>query len=262
MDFIYFESSFKRALNKTDYAYNSNGHGYPWVHWQDSIEFHRFRKDGFVILDGQRYDVPAGGIAAINPYVLHSIDEFRGGEIFHDCLIIQSDFFIKNGLDFRKILLEPVITDDVCSEIYTDIITSECEGEYDDTAVRGKILLFLSKLAREYSIDAKDKKDGASIIPALLYISDNFDKKITIDSLAQMCNMSKYYFCRIFKKKTECTAIEYINRLRCSKASMLISKKGYSVNQAARECGFDNMSYFARTFKKLKGHLPETDKNG
>ena len=42
---------------------------------------------------------------------------------------------------------------------------------------------------------------------------------------------------------------------------MLISQKGYSVNQAARECEFDNMSYFARTFKKFKGYLPENEKS-
>ena len=60
---------------------------------------------------------------------------------------------------------------------------------------------------------------------------------------------------RDFKKYTGNTVFEYINISRCKTAATLIAS-GMSVSAAANECGFENLSYFSRTYKKYMGKLP------
>ena len=85
-------------------------------------------------------------------------------------------------------------------------------------------------------------------------------EKITMDDVAKFVNISKYHFCRQFRKETGYTVVGYINLLRCTKAEKLILHKGFSVSQAAIACGFDNVPYFSRTFGKIMGYLPASCK--
>ena len=55
------------------------------------------------------------------------------------------------------------------------------------------------------------------------------------------------------------TVIEYVNILRCKEAKRLISE-GQSVSEAAIASGFNNLSYFTRTYKKYVGELPSSNK--
>jgi len=67
--------------------------------------------------------------------------------------------------------------------------------------------------------------------------------------------ISKFYLCREFKAYTGSSILQTVNLLRCTQAKLLI-EGGATVSQAALSCGFDNLSYFSRTFKKLMGALP------
>ena len=77
------------------------------------------------------------------------------------------------------------------------------------------------------------------------------------ERMARAMGMSKFYLCREFKRATGQTVIEYVNSYRIQKAAQLISG-GYTVSEAARACGFENMSFFTKTFKKYLGCLPSS----
>ena len=58
---------------------------------------------------------------------------------------------------------------------------------------------------------------------------------------------------------TEITVVEYLNQQRCRHAQKLILE-GESISAAAHLSGFENLSYFSRTYKRYIGYLPsETD---
>ena len=88
-----------------------------------------------------------------------------------------------------------------------------------------------------------------------MYIRSNFTKKLSLDNIAIYVGISKYHLCREFKTLTGNTIIEFINTLRCTEAKRLI-EKGMRVSEAAYTCGFDNLSYFSRTFQHIIGHEP------
>ena len=91
------------------------------------------------------------------------------------------------------------------------------------------------------------------------YIKQNINKPIAVEDLAGMFGLSKFYYCREFKKMTGYTIINYINLQKCMKARNLILSSEYKIKEIARMTGFENMSYFSRTYKKYMGCLPSEE---
>ena len=83
------------------------------------------------------------------------------------------------------------------------------------------------------------------------YIHQNLRESITLDTLSEISHFSNSYVIRLFKKSTGQTPTEYVNRCRISLAKKLLESK--SVTETALDCGFNNISYFIRTFKRYTG---------
>lgn len=88
------------------------------------------------------------------------------------------------------------------------------------------------------------------------YIQENYAKKITLDEVAELLNMSKVSFNRFMKKTTNHTFIEYLNDVRIDNASRLLAGMDYSISEIAYMCGFNNIANFNRIFKKTKKLTP------
>jgi len=70
-----------------------------------------------------------------------------------------------------------------------------------------------------------------------------------------MSNMSKEAFCRYFKQVSNYTFIEFLNRYRISQSKRLLMS-GKSVSDSCYQSGFESLSYFNRTFKKVANENP------
>lgn len=88
------------------------------------------------------------------------------------------------------------------------------------------------------------------------YISDNYNKKITLAAISQSVNLTPQYLCRFFKEMTHINIIDYINNYRLERATTLLEASKLSITDISLECGFDNVSYFNRVFKKHLGCTP------
>lgn len=90
---------------------------------------------------------------------------------------------------------------------------------------------------------------------AIKIIREEYNKKLTLEYIARLVYTDKFTLSKEFKRYTKMTVVEYINNFRSKKASELITD-GLTVNEAARKCGFNNMSFFTKTFKNFMGELP------
>ena len=108
---------------------------------------------------------------------------------------------------------------------------------------------YIQKKSRE----APDKALSA-VIAMIEWIEDNLREPITLAELSRVSGLSEKYVCRIFKLYTAKTVIEYVNELRIEKACLEIITQ--SVTEAAFCCGFNDLSYFCKTFKRYKGMSP------
>lgn len=105
------------------------------------------------------------------------------------------------------------------------------------------------------SVKINSNKTFDKVKKTIKYMRENYDKKVTLDILSEYVHIEKYALCHDFKKATSQTVVQYINNYRCQKAISFL-EKGYSVTEVSIMCGFENASFFSKTFKKYIGVLP------
>ena len=87
-------------------------------------------------------------------------------------------------------------------------------------------------------------------------LNEDYAKDISLDEICEKISISKNYFCYLFKKNTGKSIWMYLTEIRMEKAKEMLSGtdlKGYEI---AYQIGYDNPSYFSKTFKKLYGVTP------
>ncbi len=93
--------------------------------------------------------------------------------------------------------------------------------------------------------------------PAIEYIEENFlDSKISVTYLANICGISEAYLKKLFIKRFGASPIKYIIQLKINHACDLLRSELYSITQVAELCGYDNVYYFSRQFKRYAGVTP------
>jgi AraC-like DNA-binding protein len=100
----------------------------------------------------------------------------------------------------------------------------------------------------------------SKISSALKYIHNNYNTNIDIDSLAKMSDMSISSFHSHFKQITSYTPLQYIKKIKLTKAKDLLIKYNYKVVDVSDELGYDNQSHFSRDFKNYFGYSPKEAK--
>lgn len=88
------------------------------------------------------------------------------------------------------------------------------------------------------------------------YIEKNIDKKLSLQQMADLLNMTVISFTRLFKERTGKTFIDFVNEYRINIASRLLVETDKTISEIAYECGFNNQSNFNRIFKKKQGIAP------
>lgn len=126
---------------------------------------------------------------------------------------------------------------------------------YDSSISRNQRLLSTSTVVRE-SFENSDK-----IKTIYDFVQESFQKKITLDEVSDLVNMSKVSFNRFIKKRTGKTFIDYVNDVRIGYAAIWLLEKDLSISEIAYLSGFNNTANFNRIFKKLKNCTPTQYKN-
>ena len=88
------------------------------------------------------------------------------------------------------------------------------------------------------------------------FIMENYFKDINLGMVARTINVSENYFSTMFKKETGLNFIDYLNKIRIQKARDLILGDKVKAGKAAYMVGYNSVSYFSKTFKKLTGLNP------
>jgi AraC-like DNA-binding protein len=86
--------------------------------------------------------------------------------------------------------------------------------------------------------------------PALYYVEQNFREKIRADEVAKLCGLSSFRFSRCFKDTYGIAFRDYVVRYRLREAYHMLNSGYASVTEAAYACGFNDVAYFSRVFKR------------
>lgn len=134
------------------------------------------------------------------------------------------------------------------------------ELEYYELSLIGSLLLCwqelynlcFSRLRTEPADSALQKE----IQKSLDFLQRNFADPVTLAELSKKAGFSESYFCHSFKNCTGYTPFAYLNRLRIVKSCELLAQTDKKITEIASLCGFNNISYFNRTFYKMTGTSP------
>lgn len=93
------------------------------------------------------------------------------------------------------------------------------------------------------------------------FIDTHYQQRIDLGEVAALIHLSKPAFCRYFKKMTRLTFTQFVNHYRIDRAKKLLLS-GKNVTETCFLCGYESLSYFNRTFKKITGQNPIAFKSG
>ena len=228
--------------------------------WHENLEIELCDKGhGFVLLNAERYEIEENDIVVVNSDVIH----YTGSEtdLTYSCLIIGTEFCRNVGLDPKSVRFNTIIKSPTVTNLFLELkrIHADNASPYRVAKLNNIVLELLIELAEHHSIanpcSEIDAAKNNLIKSVIIYTRENYDRKITLDEIAKSVHYDKYALCREYKKYTGQTIIDDLNHYRCIKATELL-KKGTSVSDTADKCGFANLSYFGKTFKKHIGHSP------
>ena len=231
------------------------------ANWHENIELLYFTEGyGQALCNSVIYDVEAGDIIIVNSNAIHGIRSRQ--QCAYHCLIIDSSFLASNNILVKNIEFQALVRSQQTGVFFNAIVQElKSYNSFQATGVRANILMLMLYLARNHSSPVFPQKKGRvtsdeSIKRGIAYINEHLSHKITLEDLADQVNLSKCYFAHEFKKATGMTVVAYINAARCHAANRLLLTRQYSVNEVAAKCGFENNSYFSKTFKRVMGYLP------
>ena len=121
---------------------------------------------------------------------------------------------------------------------------------------RGYVCEILSMLLQDVEGQASRTRGHDRLLPAKEYIEKNYHDEFGLEQLAKLCDMSLTNFRREWSAHYGETAMQYRDRLRLARAKECLSSGYYTVQEVALRCGFADVSYFVRFFKKHVGISP------
>lgn len=250
----------------------------PW-HWHDELEVLVIESGtACVSVNGTDHIVKQGDGFFINAGALHGVwpegEEtcFLRSVVFHPRLVGGS----VDSIIWQK-YLEPLLSDPCRSCVHFDNVqewegtasaaiqtawqsyVSEAAGfEFEVREWLSRLIFLLAKNcpAIEKKPSEKTLRDGARIKVMLQYIQEHYGGELTLAKIAESANLSENECLRCFRSMTGCTPIKYVKQVRIQKAAELLLSTNRKISDIGAECGFQEMSYFAKTFRELKGCTP------
>ena len=118
---------------------------------------------------------------------------------------------------------------------------------------------FVEKKSNKTGSPKVNSKDEAFLLELIEFIKENQSKDISIDNLADHCNVSRTVFYNKIKGLTGSSPIDFVRKIKLNGALSLL-ENGYNVSEAAFNTGFTDVKYFSRLFKSQFGYSPSKHK--
>ncbi len=242
------------------------------LHYHDFYEIVVYLGNaGIFKINNKEYLIRRGDIALINMFDPHTLvynpnAHYERFSISIDPSLLLSfntpnsnllDIFSKDNCNY------PIIhVDDSCFNKYLSVLHQFRENKLThgndilEKALLHQLAAYLfSDCYDGIHFDNAESRRVSMVADLVDFINTHLSEDLSLERLASEVNYSEYYICRIFKSITNYTLTNYIIEKRISKAAYYL--KGHlPIGKVAENAGFNNYSYFYKTFKKMMGVSP------
>ncbi|NMO95036.1 helix-turn-helix transcriptional regulator [Paenibacillus lemnae] len=252
-----------------------------YLHWHEHFEFIVMRsgKAQFHI-DSRPYMAQTGEVLVIPAGALHVGFAVEDGNVNYDSVVVNGalfhDFihdpvhtgFVSPYLEGRlRFPVKPAEEDDACEGAYPLLFEAIEEMADQPPAyqlvVKSKLHALFTLLARRFLPQHPQGGAAAPYFPnrdrfkgLIEHIEANPAEKMSVTDAAGQVGLNVYHFCKMFKKLTGQTFVEYMNGCRIALAEQLLQESSLTITEIAERVGCDNANYFTKLYKKYKGMPP------
>lgn len=250
--------------------------------WQSILHSHPFSElfyvvngQGSFLAEGSEFYVKRSDMVIINPHVQHTEKSLPNAPLDYIVLGIEGLSF-----SFEKIAAAQagVSMETASGTVYKYNVAN--------TNVYAYLNIMLEEISRQeenYETVCQNllevllicmlRNDTLSLVPdnnLLLnrectqiknYLDANYSETITLDTLAALTHMNKYYIAHAFTKYAGISPINYLVQKRIQEGKSLLESTSYSIAQIAAMLGFSSQSYFSQAFRKATGQTPMQYRN-
>lgn len=258
------------------YVDEENGNAL-YLHCHPEAEFF-YLEEGEVcfFIEEQCFELQAGDAVFIPPNLVHHADKADGMPCRYSALVFSLDWLSGylggEGNLYVNLLMDHRFEairifqweNDANAEIlrrlsrfreYARLPIQEYE-----LRLLGELMISVQEIFNAVSKEMRynEKTDAArlGVQRGIDYVMSHYGEEITLDALVESSGYSESHFCHRFKEVTGYTPFAYLNRVRVIKAAELLFTTRDKITQIAGSCGFDNISYFNRVFRKQMGMSP------
>ena len=233
-----------------------------YSNWHENIELLYFTRGTVAVFaNSKRHVLREGEIFAIGANSLHSIAA-SDVDVEYYYLIVDRSFCTENGFDSSLLGLDCKIDSDKMRALFCRLIDGYKNpgAPFSTLLIRNTVLEVMAEICLNHAqiLPTADKPSriSTSIKKAIALIDTSFDSDLSLDGTADFVGLDKFYFSHEFKKYTGQTFVSYLNGVRCKNAKALLRESELSIAEIGKKCGFQNRSYFAKTFLKYEAVTP------
>ncbi|HEX3075583.1 MAG TPA: helix-turn-helix domain-containing protein [Lachnospiraceae bacterium] len=230
------------------------------------------------IVDNERYIIKKGDVFVINCSTSHGYEDPVNFKIcnimFKSAFLYRSVSDIKRTAGFHALfVIEPYLAKlhnfysrltlelsdyEIGKRLITSLIDEYTEMEEGyQTFIQAYFMQLVVFLSRRYSLAETKAKDSIiNIASAISYMENHFKEQLTLQTLAELANISVRHFSRIFQETYNMTPMNYLLQLRMQNACSLLKNSKHAITDIAYESGFNDSNFFTRQFKKTYGVTP------
>lgn len=236
------------------------------LHYHNSYELYYF-------LGGERnyltynnvYPLEPDWVTLTPPYIIHGTN----GQTYERYLIAFSEDFLTTYFTPKliEIFHEVFSIDAIPAQIIKEIprvkelfrltVFDTKKRDYKMAAIHlGELLLLLYEAVKKSPNEANKSNLSSQMQEILNYISNNLKTIKTLEQVASHFFISKYHLSHQFKASTGFTFIEFLTKVKISRALHLLKQTDDNVASISEACGFDSPAYFCIVFKKKMNMTP------
>ncbi len=244
------------------------------VHWHDEFEI-IYVRSGFltVSISGESYIGKTGEAFVVSPGNLHLMGSQTGTVDYYTFLFPLKYISFRTDDMLDEKLLEPLnsghlmicprvkdTAKELCEQLIEIYEAKNDETESKITAqIKTKIILlqFILEMWKKGFVIENDTSGRNTIEKEMVsYIQQNFTGKISLREFGEQFHLSEKYISRYFKEHFHITLSQYVTYLRLEHAKQLLQDTDIPVTDVAMQSGYQNVSYFIRSFQKAYAVSP------
>lgn len=147
--------------------------------------------------------------------------------------------------------VHPVYIDELSTRLAIQINEAETDTELDQ--IEGEMIHKYCLLVRNHSM----KNYSQLTQRCITYIDFHYAEPLSLSFFADMCHVTKSYLSTLFKKETDTNITDYIHSVRIRHALVLLNSTALPIHAIATSCGYSDINYFIKIFKRLNGNSPK-----